>query len=458
MSISVPLPRLGGELRFDEGARQRAADDFGHLVHRTPEAVFLPGSVDDVAAVIRWVAARGGAFAARGQGHSTFGRSQVEGGIVGDLSRLRAVGPVEGDRVAVEAGAKWSDVLSVTLAQGRTPPVLTDYLELSVGGTLVAGGVGAMTSAFGVQSDNVIELCVVTGRGESLTCSAEHNADLFDAVRAGLGQAAVITSATLRLVAAPASVRHILLFYADLQSLLRDARLLCAEGRFDVVQGAILPVPGDRLVFRLDVAKRFDGEPPEDDALLTGLSDDPDRRAPATLSYLDYVSRLAALEAALRAKRQWSFPHPWLMTFVGDSQVERVVEAELRAMDPVADLGELGQIALSPIGRRAISSPLLRMPSDELIYAFNFVRIPATDNATEANRLVGANRAAYERITAAGGTLYPVSALPLSQREWRDHFGPAFPGLEAAKHKFDPGHTLTPGYEIFPPVAARVRN
>jgi cytokinin dehydrogenase len=445
MSVSAPPPNREGELRFDEPARRRASDDFGHMVHRTPAAVLLPASADDVAAAIRWAGARGSAFAARGNGHSTFGRSQVEDGIVGDLSRLRRIGAVQGDRVVAEAGATWGDVLSVTLAQGRTPPVLTDYLELSVGGTLVVGGVGAMTSTFGVQSDNVLELEVVTGSGGKLTCSSDHNADLFDAVRAGLGQVAVITSATLRLVAAPASVRRFLLFYADLQSLLRDARLLSADGRFDAVQGAILPAPSGGFAFRLDAAKRFDGEPPDDDALLTGLSDDPARREATTLSYFEYVNRLAALEAALRANRQWSFPHPWLMTFVDDSQVESVVGAELRALDALADLGELGQIALSPIRRSAICSPLLRMPADELIYAFNFVRILATDDISEANRLVAANRAAYERITAAAGTLYPVSALPHSRREWRDHFGPAFPGLEAARYKFDPDHTLTPG-------------
>ena len=38
------LPLLDGELRFDEVSRAAAADDFGHLVHRTPAAVLLPAS------------------------------------------------------------------------------------------------------------------------------------------------------------------------------------------------------------------------------------------------------------------------------------------------------------------------------------------------------------------------------------------------------------------------------
>lgn len=48
-----------------------------------------------------------------------------------------------------------------------------------------------------------------------------------------------------------------------------------------------------------------------------------------------------------------------------------------------------------------------------------------------------------------GGTLYPVSAFPMSRAAWRQHFGNAFDPLAAAKHAFDPGRVLTPGYEVF---------
>ena len=75
--------------------------------------------------------------------------------------------------------------------------------------------------------------------------------------------------------------------------------------------------------------------------------------------------------------------------------------------------------------------------------------MPATSDAEEAKRLVRANKATYGRVRAAGGTLYPVSALPLSKREWRDHFGSAFGQLDAAKQQYDPDEILTPGYEIF---------
>jgi cytokinin dehydrogenase len=441
---------LDGELRWDRATRAAAADDFGHIVHRTPAAVLLPESERDIATVIGWARRLGGKVAPQGQSHSVWGRSQVgDQGVVVDLSTRHSVGRVQRDRVVVDAGAKWSAVLAATLPHGRTPPVLCDYLELSVGGTLSVGGVGGTTSLHGVQSDNVIAMEVVTGKGQTVTCSATRNRELFDAVRAGLGQVGVITRATLRLVAAPREVRRFLLSYPDLPTMLRDARLLARDDRFDAVQGAILPTPTGGLAFRLDAAKLVTGAPSDDAALLTGLADDPARRQATTISYFDYLNRLAPLESALRENGQWFLPHPWLTTFVGDSHVESVVQDELSRLDPANDLGRFGQIVLSPISRSAASSPLLRLPADRLCFAFNLIRIPATADIHNANRLVAANRAIYERVRRAGGTLYPVSAFPMSRRDWRRHFGPAFNRLRDAKRRYDPDDVLTPGYEVF---------
>jgi len=197
-----------------------AADDLGHLVHQTPNAVLLPASAHDVAAAVRRAAGQGRRFAAQGRRHSVFGRAQARDGVVADMGRLRTLHAVQRDRVVVDAGATWREVVAATLPHGRTPPVLTDYLDLSVGGTLAVGGVGSATSRLGVMSDHVLELEVVTGQGEQVICSPDRHPSLFDAVRAGLGQVGVITRATLRLVPAPRLVRRFLLFYPDLATML----------------------------------------------------------------------------------------------------------------------------------------------------------------------------------------------------------------------------------------------
>ena len=77
---------------------------------------------------------------------------------------------------------------------------------------------------------------------------------------------------------------------------------------------------------------------------------------------------------------------------------------ELAGLDP-ADLGPLGQVALSPILRSSVGSPLLRLPADRLCDAFNLIRLPPTDDPVGTERLVAANRDTYERVRDAGGTL-----------------------------------------------------
>ena len=419
---SPPPPPLDGGIRVDDRARAAAADDFGHLVHRTPEGVLLPASEEDVAVAVRWAAEHGRAFAAQGRRHSVFGRDQAGGGIVADMRLLRTVHTIEDDRVVVDAGATWREVLAATLPRGLAPPGLPDYLDLSVGDTLIVGGVGSGISRFGVLSDNVLDLQVVTGRGERLVASPARNPGLFDAVRAGLGQVAVVTRATLRLVPAPRQVRRFLLAYPDLATMLADERLLAHEHRFERVQGAVLPAPSGGWTFRLDLVKEPPPGPPDDDALLAGLSDDRPRAESSTLPYLEYLDRLAALERLLRSEGRWSFPHPWLTTFVGDPAVESVAAGELAGLAP-ADLGPLGQVVVSPILRESVRTPLLRLPPDPLGFTFNLVRFPPTDDAAEARRLVTANRAVYERVRAAGGTLYPVSAFP-----WRRPTGAPISG------------------------------
>jgi cytokinin dehydrogenase len=440
-------PQLEGILAFDDKARAAAAEDFGHIVRRVPKGVLLPASNRDVATTIRWAGSSQRKVAARGQGHSVYGRAQVRDGIVIDMTPLRTIHEVHSDSVDVAAGATWSEVLTATLARGLTPPVLTDYLGLSVGGTVAVGGIGGTISRFGAQCDNVLEMEVITGTGATVVCSPRNNGDLFDAVRAGLGHVGVITQATFKLVAAPVQVRQFLLLYPDLPTMLKDQRLLAADNRFDALQGAIVPTPTGWM-FRIEAVKHFSGNAPNDAPLLAGLSDERSKANVNSLLYFEYVNKLKMLEQTLRGNGQWLLPHPWLTTFVGDSQVDALVERELSQLKP-ADLGKFGQVVLSAFNRRSITTPLLRLPEDNLCYAFNLVRIPATGDVQEVERLIADNRFIYERLRAAGGTLYPVSAFPMSQENWRSHFGSAFGPLAAAKKKYDPQNVLAPGYEVF---------
>ena len=78
------LPTLDGPLLFDEAARQAGAGDNGGHVRRSPIAVLQARSVVDVIRIVAYANQRGLKIAMRGQGHSQYGQSQVEDGIVID--------------------------------------------------------------------------------------------------------------------------------------------------------------------------------------------------------------------------------------------------------------------------------------------------------------------------------------------------------------------------------------
>ncbi|MFJ4367558.1 FAD-binding protein [Streptomyces chartreusis] len=448
----VGIPPLDGTLSTDEASLAAASDDFGHIVHRRPVAVLRPGSVRDVVTMVRFCNEHRLPVAPRGQGHATQGQAQVSGGLVIETAPLTRIGPLgpHSTTVTVGAGIRWSELAKATIAHGLTPPVFTDYLELSVGGTLSVGGIGGQTHRHGAQVDNVTELQVVTGAGEFVRCSRSRRPDLFHAVLAGLGQCAVIVAATVRLVRAPGTVRHYLLPYDDLETFLQDQRTLVREGRFDYVEGQVSADPeGEFRVHTLEAVAYGPpaGPAPDDAVLLRGLRHDPSGVQIADLSYYDFLDRLAPSVAALKEAGLWDWAHPWLNLLLPGRSTGALVSRMLDDLTP-ADLGP-GVVLVYPVRRDRLTTPLLRAPDDATPYLFAVLRTTPPDDTATVDRLLAANRSAYERAASAGGTQYPVGSIPFTRADWRTHFGPAWPRLARAKRTYDPRGILVPGQGIF---------
>lgn len=440
------LPALDGEVRTDDAGLAVASQDWGHLVQARPSAVVRPASADDVVAVVSYAAERGIPVAARGSGHSPFGQSQARGGIVLDMTGLARIHPGPGNELAVDAGARWQQVLGASLPRGLTPPVLTDYLELTVGGTLSVGGVGGASHHHGAQTDTVTSLDVVTGSGELVRCSATQDSDLFDAVRAGLGQCGVITRATVRLLPARGKARRWELYYDNLGRFLDDQRKVVGDGRFDYVEGQLILEDGTWRHLLEAVTYSSLPDNPDETTLLDDLSFE--EAESEDLSYHAFLDRMAEGETILRAEGSWFHPHPWLNVLLPDDKVKEVVTATLTEIDR-EHLGESGLVMLYPIPRDKLATPLLRTPSSDVVWLFAILRTGSPYAYGNLLRMMALNETVYMRVKANGGTVYPVNALPMSVEDWRDHFGDAWDGFEKAKEKYDPKGILTPGQGVF---------
>jgi cytokinin dehydrogenase len=165
---------IAARIRTDRNSTAKASTDFGQMVKAAPEAVFHPATPADIAALIRFSASSAAPFpvAPRGEGHSWRGQALAPGGVVVDMSSLgrghrapRINVYAAGAEPFVDVGGEqlWIEVLRATLQHGLAPRVWTDYLRLTVGGTLSNAGIGGQAFRHGPQIANVHELDVVTG-------------------------------------------------------------------------------------------------------------------------------------------------------------------------------------------------------------------------------------------------------------------------------------------------------
>jgi cytokinin dehydrogenase len=446
---AIQVPQLDGELVTDEASLTEAATDYGRLAHRRPRAVLRPGSVYDVVTVVRFANEHGLTIAVRGQGHSTFGQAQADGGVVIDSRTLATIREVTSDHAVVDAGVQWLDLIRTTLTAGVVPPVSTDYLGLSVGGTLSVGGIGGASQRHGLLVDNTLELDVVTGDGRLVTCSADHEPELFEAVLGGLGQFAVIVRATVRLVAAPATARIYTLTYAKVTDLTAAQRIALADARFDYLEGQFVPTDDDDFTFILEGGAWFTTAPPDDDALLAGLA--PSGIDVMDMTYFEWLNRIYEDVEQIEALR---LPGPWLNVFVPDAATDELVTELLTTLTP-SDAG--GVALLYPTNRAPITRPQVMLPDGPVFFLLALLRAVSPPDDADVVRLIADNDALYSRVRAVGGTQYPVNALHLSPADWRAHYGERWPAVRDAKDRYDPRRVLTPGQGIFEEVSTDLR-
>lgn len=181
--IDVLLPiSLNLTVLTDPLSISTASHDFGNITDENPGAVLCPSSTAEVTRLLHF--ANGGfsygrgstspspgfKVAARGQGHSLRGQASAPGGVVVNMTCLaKATKPAavvvsaDGTYADVAGGTMWVEVLEAAVGKGVSPVTWTDYLYLSVGGTLSNAGIGGQTFRHGPQISNVHKLDVITG-------------------------------------------------------------------------------------------------------------------------------------------------------------------------------------------------------------------------------------------------------------------------------------------------------
>ncbi|SOD95238.1 FAD-binding protein [Spirosoma fluviale] len=460
----VPVPQLDGTLLTKPEDIKQAASDFGHLIHRVPLAILRPASVDDVINMVRFANQFNIRIAGRGNGHTAFGQAQAEAGLIIDMRSLCLIHLIEADQVLVDAGVLWRDLLQATTAVGLTPPVVPDYTNLTVGGTLSVGGVSGRSFRYGAQVDQVIELQVVTGQGELLTCSAQTQADLFYGVLAGLGLCALIVRARITLIPARQYARTYRFFFQDVVPMLTALRQLTTNQAYDYIRGNGMPLAGDAaassnpaspsaidspapFVYFLEATIFYDTIHQLPTKSVSPLASSENEVQQEDRSYFEFTDQVVQLLVQLDAAGLGQLPHPWLDLFIPDSGIDAFVSQTIARLDPANFLpGSL--LLFYPFDRKWMTCPLLRTPAESQFFLFDILRTLPAD-ASIIQSVLAENRHLYEQNRAMGGFPYTISAIPMTSGDWMDHFGAFWPQLNQLKRQFDPKNVLGAGLSVF---------
>jgi FAD/FMN-containing dehydrogenase len=172
---------------------------FYRSVDRRPAAIVRPTDATEVASVVSLARAAGLEIAVRSGGHSVAGHGVSEGGIVLDLSELKALEIDAWERTAwAQTGLTAGEYTALAGAEGLATG-FGDTPSVGIGGLTLGGGVGFLVRKHGLTIDDVLAAELVTADGELLHVDAESHPDLFWAIRGGGGNFGVVTRFQYRL-------------------------------------------------------------------------------------------------------------------------------------------------------------------------------------------------------------------------------------------------------------------
>jgi len=139
----------------------------------------------DVIAAVTYAREQGMVVAVRSGGHSLAGHSTSDGGMVIDLSDMKAISIDPTRRIArIEPGLTWGEVAWSAHAHGLGLTSV-DMASVGVGGLLLGGGIGWMARKYGLAIDHLRSVELVTADGQFLRASEHSHAELFWGLRGG---------------------------------------------------------------------------------------------------------------------------------------------------------------------------------------------------------------------------------------------------------------------------------
>jgi FAD/FMN-containing dehydrogenase len=184
----------GPVFRSGEDGYEQARSIWNGMIDKRPALVQQASGAADVIECVNFARDKGLLLSVRGGGHNIAGTAVADGGLMIDQSHRRGVHVDPRTGVTrVEPGCDWGDVDRETQLHGLVVPggiVSTT----GVAGFTLGGGFGWVTRSYGLASDNLLSVDIVTADGVPIRASESEHPELFWALRGGGGNFGIVTS------------------------------------------------------------------------------------------------------------------------------------------------------------------------------------------------------------------------------------------------------------------------
>jgi FAD/FMN-containing dehydrogenase len=181
----------------------RSRQAWNLTVDQRPTAVAIPRNTDDVSEIVSWAQRRGLRIAAQGTGHGAAAHDALDSTVLVKTTRLDQIQiDPELCRARVGAGVVWSHV-SAAAAEFGLAALAGSGPDVGVVGYTLGGGISWLARRYGLASNAVLAVEIVTADGRLVRTDRFHKPDLFWALRGGGGAFGVVTALEFELFPVP---------------------------------------------------------------------------------------------------------------------------------------------------------------------------------------------------------------------------------------------------------------
>ena len=458
--LAALADRLGpGSLLVAPETLERFSRDETEDLRFLPDAVALPDSPAEVQRILRFAHEHRIPVTPRGAGTGLSGGAlPVRGGIVLSLERMNRIREIDRrNLVAVaEAGVVTADLQRAALEVGLFyPPDPSSGASCQLGGNIAEDAAGPRSAKYGTTRRYVLGVEAVLADGSLLETGGKNRKDatgynLTQLLVGSEGTLAVVTAATLRLLAKPAATLTMILPFRELEAAAAAVERIFSDG-FDPAACEIAERAALAAVARVEPLPR---ELADAEAMLLLELDGGDGEALLVAAAgIDALAQSLGARPALVADDPAGQRRLWqIRRRIGEAVKQLSVYKEADTVVPRAALAELVLAARAAAARSGLTAICYGHAGDGNLHV-NLLR----GDLAEGDWIERRDRAEVELFRAAvalGGKISGEHGIGLVQRSLLPLAlsPPEIAAMRALKTALDPRGILNPG-KIFPDQA-----